>query len=146
MEPRLAGDLGGSGILRQLGALTAVVLASGAAAAQEPVSPAQFEALATGRTLHFTRDGVHFGSEQYFRDRRALWMFFDGTCEVGRWEPQGDLVCFTYEDDPQRQCWRLWREDGRLLAGLAGPDPGPPLRLSHADETDLACPGPEIGS
>lgn len=133
-------------MLGALLALVVVVGACGPSAGQEPVSPAEFEAMASGRTLHFTRDGVAFGSEQYFRDRRTLWMFFDGECQAGRWEPQGDLICFTYEDDPGRQCWRLWHEDGRLLAGLVGDDPGPPLRLSHADRTDLACPGPRVGS
>jgi len=116
--------------------------------AQEPVSPAEFEAMATGRTLYFSRDGLPFGAEQYFSGRRTLWRFFDGTCDAGRWEPRGELVCFSYATDPDWRCWRLWREDGRLAAVLVveGADTGSPLRLDRTDETDLACPGPDVGS
>lgn len=129
-----------------IGLIAAGVCASLAEA--EPVSPQEFEALATGRTLHFTQDGLPFGAEQYFSGRRTLWRFFDGSCETGLWQPADDLICFTYDTGPDRQCWRLWREKGRLSAVLVveGFDSGIPLDLARIDDADLPCPGPRVGS
>jgi hypothetical protein len=66
----------------------AMAVLSGSAAA-EPLDAAAFERLARGRTLHFTLDGLPFGSEQFFDGRRSLWRFTDGECGSGGWWDQG---------------------------------------------------------
>ncbi len=107
-----------------------------------------FEALSADRTLHFTQDGLPFGSERYFPGRRSLWRTPDGACETGRWTPRGDAICFVYEMTPEPQCWRFTRSGGRIRATYLEdgvPDPGSVL-LDRIDDAPLDCPGPRVGS
>lgn len=128
-----------------LATLLAALLAGGAVA-QEPVTPEAFEAMAEGRTLHFTlEDGRPFGSEQYLSGRRVLWQFAGGECQSGAWRAVGELICFSYDGDPVEKCWTLRTEAGRLSAELEGPE-GLRLEMSHADERPLSCPGPGVGA
>lgn len=130
-------------------ALHTVVLPAGLAAA--PLDPASFEAMAEGRTLRFTVDGVPFGAEQYFPGRRSLWQFANGLCAEGDWWPEGDLVCFNYGPDAPRQCWRFERGPSGVYASPVEGGSGSPaselvLELAGMDDTPLACPGPDVGS
>lgn len=129
-------------------ALALTVTMAMAAAAQEPVAPAEFESLSQGRSLHFTLDGLPFGAEQFFADRRSLWRSRDGTCTSGRWQAVGELFCFTYDDAPAPQCWRLARRGGTLTAVFVedGREGAPTLELARIDGERLDCPGPKVGS
>jgi hypothetical protein len=131
-------------MLRQALILALVVAVQ--ARAEGPVSPQAFEAMSVGRTLHFTLEGKPFGAEQYFPGRRSLWRFADGTCEAGSWRAEGERIRFTYERDPEPQCWRMVEVGGRLRAALAGDGAGLVLDLSHADDAPLPCPGPDLGT
>jgi hypothetical protein len=128
--------------------LVLALAAAPPALADGRVAPATFEAMSEGRTLHFTLDGLPFGSEQYFAGRRSLWRFADGTCDSGVWRAEGDLVCFVYERESGPQCWRFLERGGRFVAALVedGAETGFALELSHMDQAPLACPGPDIGS
>lgn len=125
-----------------------MLLIAAPVAAQEAMSPRRFEALAEGRTLYFTLDGVPFGAEAYFPDRRSLWRFADGTCAAGRWWDEGDRACFRYDEDAAAQCWRFLQRPGGLAAELVenGVDTGFVLEMSHIDQVPLPCPGPKVGS
>jgi hypothetical protein len=116
-----------------------------AAPAAVQVTPDEFGAMAEGHTLRFTLDGAPFGAEQYFRGRRSLWRFEGGGCLEGRWWPDGELICFRYEDAPAAECWRF-RDDfaAELVEHSAGT--GLVLQLSGIDTAPLDCPGPSVGS
>lgn len=122
----------------------------GEAAAATLVTPGEFETMSEGNTLYFDRDGVPFGAEQYFPDRRSLWRFdATGDCAEGSWRPQGDLICFAYDDATVGpECWRFLRDGTGLRAALVedGSESGFALDLSHSDTRPLDCPGPDVGS
>jgi hypothetical protein len=128
--------------------LAVALAAASPAAAQGVVPPADFEALAEGRTLHFTLDGLPFGAERFFAGRRSLWRFLDGTCAPGRWYDEGGAICFVYEDTTAPICWHFTEDGGGYSARLLedGVETGFVLDLAGIDDEDLACPGPEVGS
>jgi hypothetical protein len=123
-----------------------LLLAGTPAGAQSPVTPEAFEAMSEGRTLHFTLDGLPFGSEQYFPGRRSLWRFADGTCDRGGWWAEGERICFAYDGHPEPQCWRFLRDGDRFRAELADGDGALVLDLSRTDDARLPCPAPDLGA
>ncbi|MCE0505148.1 hypothetical protein LR948_07275 [Roseivivax sp. GX 12232] len=125
-----------------LGFLTAAA-APPARALEAPMTAAEFEAYVTGRTLTFSEAGQPYGIERYLPDRRVRWSFLDGACKEGRWFPQGERICFVYEDDPMPQCWRFFREPGGLRALFDG---GGATELYEAEsQGEMLCLGPEVG-
>ena len=135
--------------MTRLAPLAALLALTAPAAAQTVMTPGEYEALAEGRTLHFTHRGRPFGAEQYFPGRRSLWRFADGTCTPGSWHAEGDDVCFTYEPDAPALCWRFERHGARISATLLpnAADPAPDLRLDlgRIDDAPLPCPAPDLG-
>jgi hypothetical protein len=126
----------------------ALALLATTAAAQQAMTPQDFESAATGRTLHFTWLGQPFGSEHYFEGRRVLWRFADGSCQRGRWWDEGDRICFAYENGAGPQCWRFLPRAGGFAAALVeqGAETGFVLELAGSDTAPLDCPGPWVGS
>jgi len=126
----------------------AVALLPATAAADQAMTPRSFETTATGRTLHFTLGGQPFGAEQYFRDRRVLWRFADGSCQHGRWWAEGPRICFLYDDGDGPQCWLFRPRPGGFAAALVenGAETGFVLDLAASDTAPLDCPGPDVGS
>jgi hypothetical protein len=133
----------------QRAAVLALVAALAAPAAGEtPMTPEAFEALAEGRTLHFSLDGAPFGAEQFLPGRRTLWRFADETCEPGRWRAEGAAICFEYVSEPGPICWRVLQGVPGLTAALleGGAETGFRLQLDRIDPAPLPCPGPRVGS
>lgn len=129
--------------------LALLLLVAAPGVAQTRLSPDEYEALAVGRTLHYTHRGQPFGAEQYFSGGRTLWRFATGQCSAGKWYADGANVCFDYEGNPRTLCWAFQRSGNRVRAHLL-PDaevrePGFALDLSHIDDKPLACPGPDVG-
>jgi hypothetical protein len=128
----------------------AAALATSQAASQSGgvIGPDAFEALAEGRTLHFTLDGMPFGTERFYPGRRSLWRFEGQACDPGVWYGSGEAICFVYETEPGPQCW-LFRSDGAgYSASLVenGVETGFVLDLEQIDDAPMPCPGPEVGS
>ena len=48
--------------------------------AQTPMTAAEFDAYATGKTLTYARDGAVWGAEQYLPDRKVVWAFTAEEC------------------------------------------------------------------
>ena len=96
--------------------LFGLTLAS-AAAAQTPMTAAEFEAYVAGRIMSFgSQNDPTFGVEQYLPNRRVIWSTGDGTCTNGVWyESKGD-ICFRYDGDPEPKCWEIYREGDGLRA------------------------------
>ncbi|HRO12091.1 hypothetical protein [Amaricoccus sp.] len=133
---------------RDPAALLALLLLAAPAAGQEILTPEAFEAMAEGRTLHFTHLGRPYGAEQYLPGRRSIWRYADGSCTQGRWWAEGERICFRYDTDPEAQCWRFLPRPGGLAAerleGAAAT--GFTVEMSRADTAPLACPGPKVGT
>ncbi len=129
-------------------ALVLLALAAPVAEAQSRLSPEAFDALATGRSLHFTLNGEPFGAEQFFAGRRSLWRYSDNVCQQGEWRGEGDAICFDYAGEPAPICWHFIETDGRHAAVLLenGVETGFRLDLDRIDTEPLPCPGPRIGS
>lgn len=117
------------------------------AQADQLVGPAEFQAISEGKTLHFTRDGLTFGSEQFYKNRTSTWQYPNGECTSGQWYADGDAVCFVYEHEPFPQCWLMTRRDDTIFARLSHLPDGDPseIRLSHIDDEPVPCPAPDLG-
>ena len=136
------------------GATLALMLSTAAAQAQSgpagtdgaPMTGAQFEAYTTGKTLYYSRLGQEYGAEQYLPDHRVYWSLLDGDCKTGRWYEAGDLICFTYEDAPEAQCWAFFQTGDGLRAFFRN-DPGEsPLYETRQSDRPLLCLGPKVGA
>lgn len=105
------------------------------------VSPSEFEALSTGKTMYFSQGGQHYGTEQFFKGRRSKWRYSDGVCEDGEWFAQGDLICFNYEDGIETQCWHFLKTDKGYAARPEGGSKNEVLDLDFIDTKPLICKG-----
>ena len=120
-----------------------------AASLGKPLTGAEFEAYATGKTLTYSDGGAIWGQEQYLPGRQVIWAFKDEPCEYGSWvevaEPSGPMLCFTYEDQPQDvNCWQFFRGPKGLVAQfMAG---GAPLSELGQTSAPMDCPGPQVGA
>jgi hypothetical protein len=124
--------------------LTAIpALADERAAA--PMTPGEFEAYTTGRTLTYAQDGEVYGTEEYLPGRRVRWAFAEGECEIGRWYEQDGWICFAYESTPEPQCWQFFRGDAGISAQFMGDATGSPLSELAQSDAPLNCPGPDVG-
>ncbi len=115
------------------------------AAADAPMSAAEFEAYVTGRTLTYTDRGVVYGIEEYLPGRRVRWAFINDECRDGYWYEAGGEICFVYEDNPDPQCWVFTQRGGRLSALFTGAENGRELYEAQKSEEPLICLGPDVG-
>lgn len=124
--------------------LLAVCLAA-PAVAETPMTAAEFDAFATGKTLSFANESGIFGTEDYLPGRRVRWAATGDVCKLGEWFPAGDAICFSYEGQDEQHCWTIWQEGDHLAARnlLDGPD-RQPRRITVA-EAPVSCTGPQVG-
>lgn len=115
-------------------------LCAAAVRAEEYLTPEQFEAEVTGRTLTYGTSDGPYGIERYLPGRRVTWGFLDGACFEGVWFPEGDAICFVYEGVDETQCWRFRREGAGLQAEFIGDD-GDWLFEMTEDGLPLVCGG-----
>ena len=115
------------------------------ALADTPMSPAEFEAYVTGKTLTYSAGGRAYGIEEYLEDRRVRWSFLDGECQDGEWYPAGDMICFIYEGYPDPQCWTFYREGSGLRALFMNDPMETELYETQASDEPMLCLGPRIG-
>jgi hypothetical protein len=126
-------------------ACLAAALPAPSAAAQTPMSASEFESYTTGRTLYFYSAGEAYGVEEYHDGRRVTWSFLDGECREGVWFPQGEQICFVYEDRPVPQCWTFYREADGMRAIFEGGDGSTELYEAGEADEPMMCLGPEVG-
>ncbi|MEM9247060.1 MAG: hypothetical protein AAGB05_00035 [Pseudomonadota bacterium] len=123
----------------------ALGLMAPALAAQSPMSAAEFEAYTAGKTLYFYSEGEAYGVEEYHENRRVTWSFLDGDCKDGVWYPQGDEICFVYENNPVPQCWTFYDDSGGLRAQFEGRETGTVLYEAGEADEPMMCLGPDVG-
>lgn len=133
--------------MRRALALLLLLAPAAPAAAQEPVSAEEFEALVEGRTLTYGAAGEPpYGIEHYHPGRRVTWAFeADDTCVEGRWYAEGDpeapAICFVYVDDTEPKCWRFFREGEGLRATYLNDGGSTVLYELAEEEGGLVCGG-----
>ena len=120
----------------------ALLLLTGTAQAQTPMTAEEFEAFSTGQTLDYFIDGTFWGSERHLADRKTLDADAEGPCREGRWFPKGDQICYVYEGDAGEHCWQFFRDGSRVLAQTDDGDLSAEVTLA---DQPLACPGPDVG-
>jgi hypothetical protein len=114
-------------------------------AAETPMTAAEFEAYATGKTLTYSQFGQVYGAEQYLPGRRVLWAFTNDECREGLWYEEAGQICFVYEHDATPQCWTFWKDAGGLNARFEGDGPSSQLSEVAQSTEPLLCAGPDVG-
>lgn len=109
------------------------------AVAETLVSPEEFEAMSTGKTLYFSKDGQAYGSEHFYKGRRSKWRYSDGICEDGEWFAQDDLFCFNYDGGTDTQCWTFFKTDKGFAARAEDAALDDILKLYLIDKKPLLC-------
>jgi len=123
----------------------AAALAAAPALAETPMSAEAFEAYVTGKTLVYGTTSGPYGIEDYMPDRRVRWSFLDGECVEGVWYPQGEAICFAYENREEPQCWYFYDEPAGLRARpVEAPEGASLYEISRSPEP-MQCKGPRIG-
>ena len=132
--------------MRPLALALSLALALPAAAAETPMSAAEFDAYTIGRTLTYADRGRIYGIEEYLPGRRVRWAFVGEECRAGFWYAEGERICFVYEHDPTPQCWVFTERAGRLTARFTGDgEDGRELYEAQRSDEPLVCPGPDVG-
>lgn len=122
-----------------------VIVAGSAQAADAPMSVAEFEAYATGKTLTYAMGGEVYGAEQYLPGRRVIWAFKGEECRRGSWYEAAGKVCFVYEHDTTPQCWTFQQGSGGLRAQFSDDPEGAELASVRESPQPLTCAGPDLG-
>jgi hypothetical protein len=122
------------------------LLAAAPAGAETLLDGPGFAARVSGKTIHFDRWGEAYGAEQYLPDRRVIWRFEGEACQPGRWYPQGDAICFVYDDQPGPICWSVIDAADGLRVRIVGDLPENDLTVRRETTAPLACPGEFLGS
>ena len=112
--------------------------------ADDPLDGDGFEALVEGKTLTFSNLAGPYGVEYYAPDRRVIWSFIGGDCVNGEWFEEvtetGPNICFTYENDPEPKCWKVFEDDGRIRAEFVT-RPGTTVLYQVEASEPLVCGG-----
>lgn len=116
------------------------------AAAERPMTAAEFESYVTGKTLHYGNLGSIYGIEQYLPKRRVYWAYLEDECQEGVWYPEGDQICFVYDYDPTPQCWTFWKRASGLVARFQNDPEGTYLYEVKQSKEPLRCLGPKVGA
>lgn len=115
------------------------------AAAQDLMSAEEFDAYTRGKTLFYGNGNSPYGAEIYHENRRVQWSFLDGKCKEGEWYEADGLICFTYEDNPDPQCWSFVEGSGGLIARFENEPNTTELYEARDQGQEMLCLGPEVG-
>lgn len=121
------------------------VLSATQSHAETPMTAAEFEAYATGKTLTYSVGGEVFGTEQYLPDRHVVWAFKGDDCTDGTWYEKAELICFVYTSDGTPQCWTFYRDAAGLRAKFVGDGIESELSVVKQSPAPMACMGPDVG-
>ncbi|MCX7564913.1 hypothetical protein OS189_00975 [Sulfitobacter sp. F26169L] len=122
-----------------------LALAAPVANAQTLMDAEEFDAYTRGKTLYYGNNGEAYGAEIYLPNRRVRWSFLDGECKEGQWYEANGLICFTYDDRPDPQCWSFERGSRGLIARFENDPAITPLYEANESTQEMLCLGPKIG-
>ncbi|HLQ18318.1 MAG TPA: hypothetical protein VK146_04995 [Tabrizicola sp.] len=126
-------------------ALLVLCLAS-PALAEAPLTAEAFDALTQGQTMTWSEFGRVYGVEQYLPNRRVRWTVLGDVCKLGLWYPEGDLICFQYENDLEPDCWTITQGSDGLDARYVGTSVDSSPVVVQKTTEPMACFGPEVGA
>jgi len=115
------------------------------ASAQQLMTADEFDAYTRGKTLYYGNTSEPYGAEIYLPNRRVRWSFLDGECKAGEWYEADGLICFTYDDRPEPQCWSFEKGPHGLIARFENDPAVTPLYEANESTEELLCLGPKIG-
>ena len=115
------------------------------AAADDPMTAAEFEAYVTGKTLSYSQYNEIFGIEEYLPNRQVRWKVSEDDCHYGHWYEKEGLICFTYDYDVGEHCWTFWKGETGLKALSTNDLPGAELSEVEQTTNGLSCPAPDVG-
>ncbi|MEQ6202634.1 hypothetical protein ABMC88_06220 [Sulfitobacter sp. HNIBRBA2951] len=115
------------------------------AAAQSTMTAEEFDAYTRGKTLYYGNGAAPYGAEIYLPDRRVRWSFLDGQCRDGVWYEENGLICFTYEERPEPQCWSFELGRQGLIARFENDPAVTPLFEANESTQEMLCLGPKVG-
>jgi hypothetical protein len=113
--------------------------------AETPMTAAEFDAYATGKTLTYSVGGEIYGAEQYLAGRRVVWAVKGDDCTDGIWYEDAGLICFAYEGLNTPQCWNFYLGPTGVRAQFVGDGPTSELSEVAQSPAPLSCAGPEVG-
>ncbi|MEH6521055.1 hypothetical protein [Sulfitobacter sp.] len=126
-------------------ALILLALVALPANAQSTMSGEEFDAYTQGKTLYYGSGNQPYGAEIYLPNRRVRWSFLDGECKDGEWYEADGLICFTYDDRPDPQCWSFEQGARGLIARFENDPAVTPLYEANESTEEMLCLGPKIG-
>ena len=115
------------------------------ATAEPLMSAEEFDAYTRDKTLYYGNSNTPYGAEIYLPNRRVRWSFLDGECRDGEWYEADGLICFTYEDRPEPQCWSFEKGPRGLIARFENDPATTPLYEANESTQEMLCLGPKIG-
>lgn len=127
-------------------ALTCLLGLPAAAEGGARMSPDEFEAYVTGRTLVYNSAGQPYGIEEYLPGRRVRWAFSGDECVEGYWYVEAELICFSYENNLDPQCWSFEQGQSGLIARFEDSDEIAQLYETRQSSQEMSCFGPKVGS
>jgi len=89
------------------------------------LSPDEFLSRVEGKTVHYTVDGQHYGTERFYGKGRATWQFPADTCEDGLYQSLKEEI------DAENQMSATSRDGFRVV-------------IEQIDDTPLRCDGNPI--
>jgi hypothetical protein len=110
-----------------------------------PLDDAGFDARTIGRTIHYNSFGAPYGVEEYLPDHKVKWIFAEGQCKMGEWFQSGNQICFTYQDEPDLQCWIFADQPKGLMAWFNGELGNEPLVSTSETNVPLDCEMMDVG-
>ena len=114
-------------------------------AAQTAMTAQEFDDYTRGKTLFYNSNGQAYGAERYLSNRRVEWSFLDGECKPGSWYEHNGQICFTYDDNPDPQCWTFEKSSQGLIARFENAPATTELYEAEDIDEELLCLGPKIG-
>ena len=89
-----------------------------------------------GKTVHYSVDGQHYGTERFYGKGRATWQFPANDCDDGGYWPAGEGICFRYDSV---SCWFVTENEDAEMTATS--ESGFSVRIDRIDNAPLRCDG-----
>ena len=122
-----------------------LILCGATATASDLMTAEEFDAYTRDKTFYYGNQGQPYGAEEYLNNRRVIWSYLDGQCEMGSWYQEGEQICFVYEHKPEPQCWSFRQSPKGLIAQFENDPSQIELYEVQKSYEPLVCPGPDVG-
>jgi hypothetical protein len=116
------------------------------AAAETPMTAEDFEAYVGTSTITYDYGEGLFGQADYHANRTLSWAFEGEPCMTGKWYPDGDHLCFVFQDDPEASaCWNFYKRENSIFGRTVGREDEVEIFGVEKSALPLICDVPEVG-